>query len=263
LEFSKKIQMKAYALIPARSGSKGLPDKNILEVDGHPLIAYSIAFARELAIDRIIVSTDSPAYRAIALRYGGECPYLRGAAASSDTAQEAEILADLAANLPAHSIALPDVWIWLKPVNPFRSLESVRQALEILADRPGVDSVRIVSEADPRLHGLNDDGFLVPYGPGWDPKLSKMPRSRFPKVYQPYNLEVFRHEGWRDRYGLFMGTRIVPIVAPRITGLDIDDRDTFEIAKALIEMRPRPDVVARHIHLACAESGPTRDSSPR
>jgi N-acylneuraminate cytidylyltransferase len=46
-----------------------------------------------------------------------------------------------------------------------------------------------------------------------------------------------------------MGERIVPIVQPRITGFDIDDRDTFDIVKALIEMRPRPDVVARHIHL--------------
>jgi CMP-N,N'-diacetyllegionaminic acid synthase len=241
--------MKIYALIPARSGSKGLPDKNILEIGGHPLIAYSIAFARKLAIDRIIVSTDSEAYRAIALRYGGECPYLRGADASSDTANWQEIMADLAANLPSLSIPLPDVWVSLKPVTPFRSLESVQQALNILSARRDVDSVRIVSEADPRLHCVNDEGFLVPYGAGWDARLSKMPRSQFPKVYRPYNLEIFRHQGWVERDGLFMGTRIVPIVAPKITGLDIDDKDTLEIAKALIEMRPRPDVVARHIHL--------------
>jgi len=255
--------MKIYALIPARAGSKGLPDKNILEVDGHPLIAYSIAFARQLAIDRIIVSTDSAAYRDIALRYGADCPYLRGTSASGDTAQEAEILADLAANLPTHAIPLPDIWIWLKPVNPFRSLDAVQEALRILVARPAADSVRIVSEADARLHCVGDDGFLRPYGPGWDATLSKMPRSRFPKVYQPYNLEVFRHQGWVDRYGLFMGTRIVPIVAPKITGLDIDDRDTFEIAKALIEMRPRPHVVARHIHLSSADPGQRHGSSPK
>ena len=241
--------MTIYALIPARSGSKGLPNKNILEVDGHPLIAYSIAFARKLAIDRIIVSTDSKLYRDIALQHGAECPYLRGASASSDTAQESEILGDLSANLPCRSIPLPDVWVWLKPVNPFRSIDAVRQALKILSERHDVNSVRIVSEADARLHTVNENGFLAPYGHGWDSGLSKMPRSRFPKVYQPYNLEVFRHQGWVDRRGLFMGTRIVPIVASKITGFDIDDRDTFEIAKALIEMRPRPELVARHIHL--------------
>jgi CMP-N,N'-diacetyllegionaminic acid synthase len=240
---------KVYALIPARSGSKGLPNKNILAIDGHPLIAYSIAFARKLAVERIIVSTDSEDYRAIALRYGGECPFLRGADASGDRAQEAEILTDLAASLAAHSIALPDIWVWLKPVNPFRDPETVAAALCILAERPDVDSVRIVSEADARLHAVDAAGFLAPYGPGWDPALSKMPRSRFPKVYQPYNLEVFRHRGFVERGGRFMGSRIVPIVASRITGIDIDDAETFEIAKALIEMRPRPAVVARHIHL--------------
>ena len=241
--------MTVYALIPARSGSKGLPNKNILEVDGHPLIAYSIAFARKLAIDRILVSTDAKSYRDIALRYGAECPYLRGISASSDTAQESEILEDLSANLPNHSIAPPDVWVWLKPVNPFRSLDAARQALKIMSERDDVDSVRIVSEADARLHMVSENGFLAPYGHGWDEGLSKMPRSRFPKVYQPYNLEVFRHQGWVERRGLFMGTRIVPIVAAKITGLDIDDHDTFEIAKALIEMRPRPKVVSSHIHL--------------
>ena len=241
--------MRVYAMVPARSGSKGVPNKNILEIDGHPLIAYSIAFARKLAIDRIIVSTNSEAYRSIALRYGGECPYLRGQEASTDTANQQAIVADLAINLPRLSIPLPDIWINLKPVNPFRNLDTVRQALQVLADRRDVNSVRIVSEADPRLHQIDKEGFLAPYGPGWDPTLSKMLRSQFPKVYQPYNLEVFRHGGWVARDGRFMGERVFPIVAAKITGLDIDDMDTFEIAKALIEMRPRPAVVARHIHL--------------
>jgi CMP-N,N'-diacetyllegionaminic acid synthase len=241
--------MKAYTLIPARSGSKGLPDKNILDIDGYPLLAYSIAFAKRLAVDRVIVSTDSERYREIALNFGAECPYLRGEEASRDAANWEAIIADLAANLPKFAISLPDVWINLKPVNPFRSLEHTLRGLDILARCRDVDSVRIVSEADARLHYIDEQGFLRPYGNGWDSNLSKMFRSQFPRVYQPYNLEIFRHEGWVRWDRKFMGELTVPIVAPKITGIDIDDRDTFEIAKALIEMRPRPDVVARHIHL--------------
>jgi len=243
--------MKAYALIPARSGSRGLPDKNILEIDGYPLLAYSIAFAKKLAVDRIIVSTDSQSYRDIALNFGAECPYLRGKEASTDSANWESIIADLAANLPRFAISLPDVWISLKPVNPFRSLQHTLQGLDVLARGDNVDSVRIVSEADARLHYIDEQGFLRPYGNGWDPGVSKMFRSQFPKVYQPYNLEIFRHAGWLRWGSRFMGERTVAIVAPKITGIDIDDRDTFEIAKALIEMRPRPDVVARHIHVNC------------
>lgn len=243
----ERQDLRVYAPIPARSGSKGLPDKNVAEVDGHPLMAYSIAFGRRLDIDRVIVSTDADSYRAIALRYGAECPYLRGPRASGDEAREEDILADLAENLPRCGIPLPDIWIWLKPVNPFRSVPPVLEAVKILRDRGDIDSVRLVSEADPRLHSLTEHGFLAPYGGGWDPCVSKMPRNKFPKTYYPYNLEVFRHEGWVKRHALFMGDRILPIVQPRITGFDIDDRDTLEICKALIEMRPRPDLVSRYI----------------
>lgn len=241
--------MRAYALIPARSGSRGLPDKNILPIAGHPLLAYSVAFGRLLPVERVLLSTDSPRYAEIGRAYGAECPLLRGAAASGDTAMEEDILADLDARLPAHGLPLPDVWVWLKPTCPFRDLDAVHQALAVLRDRPDIDSVRIVSEADARLHRINAEGFLEPLLEGWDPARSKMRRSEFPKVYQPFNLEVFRHQGWRERGALFMGRRIHPIVLPRITGLDVDDADGFEIIRALIECRPRPPLVARHIHL--------------
>ena len=83
--------MRVYALIPARSGSRGVPDKNIREIAGHPLLAYSIAFAQKIKFERIIVSTDSPLYQKIAVSYGADCPYLRGADASSHTAMEEDI----------------------------------------------------------------------------------------------------------------------------------------------------------------------------
>src|SRR6266496_5238877 len=107
--------MLVYALIIARSGSKAVPDKNIRDVAGHPLLAYSIAFAKKVRVDRIIVSTDSAIYQRIALRYGAECPYLRGEQASSDTAMDEDILADLGDNLPRLGIPMPDLWVRLKP----------------------------------------------------------------------------------------------------------------------------------------------------
>jgi CMP-N,N'-diacetyllegionaminic acid synthase len=241
--------MRVYALIPARSGSKGLPDKNILPIDGHPLIAYSIAFGLKLGIDRVLVSTDSERYAEIAREHGAECPFLRGAAASGDRSREEDILADLAVKLPAHGIALPDIWVWLKPTNPFRSVAAVREALEILRTRPEVDSVRLVSEADARLQVINAEGYLEPLLPAWPAGFSKLQRHQLPKAYHPFNLEIFRHRGWAEWGSGFMGRKIVPILQPRITGLDIDDRDGFEIIKALIESRPRAEAVARHILL--------------
>lgn len=239
--------MRVYALVPARSGSKGLPDKNILEIDNRPLLAYSIAFGLALGIDRVLVSTDSGHYAEIARAYGAECPFLRASEASSDAAREEDILDDLDLRLPQHGIALPDVWVWLKPTSPFRRADAVRNGLEILRTRPDVDSVRLVSEGDARLQIINADGFLEPLLTEWPPHLSKIPRTRLMKTYHPFSLEIFRHKGWKENRTLFMGRRILPIIQSRITGLDIDDRDGFEIIKALIEARPRARIVSEHL----------------
>jgi CMP-N-acetylneuraminic acid synthetase len=241
------MTLRVYALVPARSGSKGLPDKNILEIDGRPLIGHAIAFGLSLKIDRVLVSTDSERYATIARQWGGECPFLRTDVASSDAAREEDILDDLDERLPQHGIELPDVWVWLKPTSPFRRRDAVLQGLEILQTRPAVDSVRLVSEADARLQVINSSGFLEPLLKEWPPHLSKIPRTTLVKTYHPFSLEIFRHQGWRENRTLFMGRRIVPLLQSRITSLDIDDRDGFDIIKALMEARPRPRIVDDHL----------------
>jgi len=197
--------MRIYALIPARSGSKGLPDKNIMDIDGHPLIAYAIAFGRALGIDRVMLSTDSERYAEIGRRYGAECPFLRSEAAASDASREEDILGDLHARLPAHGIELPDVWVWLKPTSPFRSLAKVREGLEVLRARPEVDSVRLVCEADARLQIINGEGYLEALLKEWPPEYSKVPRNRLVRTYLPFPLEIFRHSSWVKGGTAFMG----------------------------------------------------------
>jgi CMP-N,N'-diacetyllegionaminic acid synthase len=236
-----------YAFVPARSGSKGLPDKNVMRIGGHPLLAYAIAFGRALGIDRVILSTDSAAYAEIGRHYGAECPYLRGAAASSDTAMEEDILADLEAELPAFGIPMPEFWIRLKPTNPFRRVEDVRRGLEILKSHPEVDSVRNVSASETRLCRINDEGYLEALMPGWPENRSVIRRTEYPTAYQVFNLDILRHENLA-RYGSgYMGRAVLPIVGEAITGIDINNADDFDVVKALIEMRPRPEVVARHL----------------
>lgn len=241
------MTLRVYALVPARSGSKGLPDKNILEIDGRPLIGHAIAFGLSLKIDRVLVSTDSERYAEIGRQWGGESPFLRAASASSDAAREEDILDDLDARLPQHGIELPDVWVWLKPTSPFRRRDAVLEGLDILRTRADVDSVRLVSEADARLQVINSSGYLEPLLKEWPAHLSKIPRTTLMKTYHPFSLEIFRHQGWRVNRTLFMGRHIVPLLQSRITGLDIDDKDGFDIIKALIEARPRPKIVSDHL----------------
>jgi CMP-N,N'-diacetyllegionaminic acid synthase len=238
---------RVYAFVPARAGSKGLPDKNILPIGGHPLLAYAVAFGQALGIDRVIVSTDSERYAKIALHYGADCPYLRGPEASSDTAMEEAILADMEANLPRFGIPMPDIWLRLKPTNPFRRVDHALQAIDTLKARPEIDSVRHVNASETRLCRINDHGFLEPLYAGWPQGRSVIRRSEFPKAYQVFNLDVLRHENLAKLGSGYMGTAVMPIIGEGITGLDINDVDDFELVKALIEMRPRPAIIARHL----------------
>ena len=82
---------KAIALIPARAGSKRVVHKNILRLAGHPLIAYTICAARASGVfDRVVVSTDSEDYAAVARHYGAETPFIRPPALAGDTSPDIE-----------------------------------------------------------------------------------------------------------------------------------------------------------------------------
>src|SRR5438270_430150 len=111
-----------------------------------------------------------------------------------------------------------------------------------------LDSVRIVSKSDARLHVINDQGYLEPLTAAWDPDRSVMRRSEFPQAYKPFNLAVFLHSGW-VRWGAgYMGRRIKPVVEHKITGIDIDDEDDLELVQALIAARPRPRFLEEFVH---------------
>ena len=86
------LKENVIAIIPARSGSKGVPGKNIALLGGYPLIAYSIAAAKLSGIDRVLVSTDSEEYALITRRYGAETPFVRPDEISSDQSTDFEFM---------------------------------------------------------------------------------------------------------------------------------------------------------------------------
>ena len=92
--FKQLIQYgEVYAIVPARSGSKGVKNKNLRCLKGYPLIAYSIAAAKLTeGISRVIVSTDSPYYAEVAKYYGGEAPFLRPAEIAGDKSTDLEFM---------------------------------------------------------------------------------------------------------------------------------------------------------------------------
>ena len=123
--------MKAIAIIPARSGSKGLKDKNIKELCGKPLIAYSIEAALESKMfDTVMVSTDSKKYADISSMYGAEVPFLRSEEMSGDTAGSWDVVREVLEMYKSRGREF-DVVMLLQPTSPLRTAEDIITAFEL------------------------------------------------------------------------------------------------------------------------------------
>lgn len=136
--------MRKIAIIPARSGSKGLADKNILPLCGKPLLAWTVEAAITSGLfDRVLVSTDSQQYGDIAARHGAEIA-LRPAELATDTTTTYQVLA----NLFASGTYGADYFTLLQPTSPLRTAQHIREAVALFESRwEEIDSLVSVTEA--------------------------------------------------------------------------------------------------------------------
>ena len=226
-------QNKVYAIIPARSGSKGVPDKNIKSLAGKPLLSYSINFARKINADRVFCSTDSEQYAEIAKSYGAEVPFLRSEFASADDAMEHHVLQDLHKKFNKYNIPLPDILVWLRPTFVFRDENAVNQAIQILKDNSKYTAARTVVETEGRLYRIDDETAILKPNFEDDGK-SMIRRQDVGKFYKVFSTDIIRFS--KDNLDEdFLGRQVYPIVVDKICGMDIDDQRDFEIVEALIK----------------------------
>ena len=136
--------MTYLAIIPARGGSKGVPGKNIREISGKPLIAWSIEAALGLDDVTVVVSTDSEEIAAVAASHGAEVPFLRPAALATDTMATEPVLLHALDHYAAEGRTF-DAVILLQPTSPFRRPGAVRAAIERF-EAEGADSLLSVCE---------------------------------------------------------------------------------------------------------------------
>lgn len=139
--------MKSIAIIPARSGSKGLPDKNILPLNGKPLLACSIEAARASGMfDTVHVSTDSAHYAQIAAQFGADEPFLRSAEASSDTASSEDAIREVLRRYAEQGQRF-DAFMLLQPTSPLRTAADIRSAFAVMEEK-NAESVISVCEME-------------------------------------------------------------------------------------------------------------------
>ena len=219
-----------YAIIPARSGSKGVPDKNIRLLGGHPLLAWSIAAAKQSSlINRVIVSTDSEVYASISVRYGAESPFLRPTTLSEDRSPDRAFFIHALEWLQVHENSIPDIWVHLRPTTPLRDPLLIDEAINMFLTDPDATSLRSgheASESPAKWFSLNYDGsFGGLMGNTW----LNMPRQECPKGYIPDGyVDVLCSDFILKSEDMYF-PRMLAYVSPSVREIDtVDDFDYLD-----------------------------------
>ncbi len=133
--------MKILGVIPARGGSKGVPNKNIRYLAGKPLIGFTIDETLKSGVDEVIVSTDSLMIAQIAQQFGARVPFIRPFEISGDNAKSIDVALHALKEMEYIDSCLFDAIIVLQPTTPFRSSDDIRASINLLKDNPDADSV--------------------------------------------------------------------------------------------------------------------------
>lgn len=181
--------MSIVAIIPARSGSKGVPGKNINPLGGFPLIAYSIAIAKMIPdIDRVIVSTDSEEYANIARQYGAEVPFLRPQSISEDKSSDLDFMLHAMQWFQENEKESFEFWMHLRPTTPLRAPEVVQAAIDLMLKSPEATSLRsghLAPESPFKWFMKDEKDYFVGLKEDFTPASVNLPRQSFPPVYVP------------------------------------------------------------------------------
>jgi CMP-N-acetylneuraminic acid synthetase len=230
--------VRALAIVPARGGSKGIPRKNLRELAGHPLLAWSIAAAEAAeTVGRIIVSTDDAEIAEVAREYGAETPFLRPAALAADETRDLPVFQHALAWLAEHEGERPDVVVHLRPTSPLRRAADIDRAVRALAADPLADAVRSVCapfQNPYKMWRLGADGALVPLLGAEMHEPYNAPHQTLPSVYwQTGYIDVVRRRTIVEQSSM-TGRRIAPLVVDPDSWVDIDSVAMLEYAEFLI-----------------------------
>lgn len=226
-------------LIPARAGSKRVPNKNVLQLQGHPLLAYTISAALDSGVfEKVIVSTDSDEYAQIALHYGAEVPFLRPNTLAQDSSADIDWVAHALENLALTGYGF-EIFSILRPTSPFRNASTIRRAYEEFNSRTDIDSIRAVelcSQHPGKMWRIWGDHLIPllsvqPDGLDW----FSSPTQSLPEVWvQNASLEIAFSRCVFDSESI-SGNRIAPFKTVFPEGIDINSELDFARVKMVVD----------------------------
>lgn len=225
--------MNIIAIIPARGGSKEIPQKNIIDLGGLPLLAWSIRVARAAKVlDEVYVSTDDDEIAKIAKEYGARVPFLRPKELATDKATTVDAISHFILKLKMENNC-PDIVVLLQPTQPFRSVETIIKAIEAYKlTGSGVVSVSRVAEHPVLMRYFDKSTSVLTRLLG--NVNSTVRRQDFSEVYR-VNGAVYVNsvEDYLQKKSL--NDNPIGVITTELEGVDIDTLDDLDYARFLIQ----------------------------
>lgn len=213
--------MEIIALVTARSGSKGIPDKNIKKIGGHSLLEWSIkSTLKSSEVTRVFLSTDSVEYAKLGESFGAIVPFLRPAELASDTAVDLDVFKHFLTEIKE----LPQAIVHIRPTTPLRNPEIISNAvtnfLKLENEITSLRSVHEMSESAYKTFEVSDQGLLKSIASVADGDKANLPRQAFPKTYQANGyVDVLNPEFILKEHKLH-GDKIFAFKTPVVTEVD-------------------------------------------
>ncbi len=230
--------MRNLAIIPARSGSKGLKDKNIKLLKGKPLLAYTIEAAKESGVfDEIMVSTDSQQYADIAKQWGANVPFLRSDELSNDTSSSWDVVKEVIEKYKDLETDFDTVAL-LQPTSPLRTLNDIIEGYKVMEEKTANFVVGVCEMdhsplwANTLPEDLSMENFIRP-------EVVKVPRQNIPTYYRINGALYIVKVDYLMRTPDIYGDRSFASVMKKENSIDIDDQMDFTIAEVLISERSK------------------------
>lgn len=233
-------QQSCLAVIPARGGSKRLPGKNTMPLQGIPLLVWSIRCALACPdISRTVVSTDDEAMQKLALQHGAEAPFLRPAELSTDQASTAEVIQHALDHYRAQGIEFKTVMV-LQPTSPLRQASDLNSAFAILRERQSKAVISVCPcEHHPYWCGtLPADGSLDQF---LKAQVRGLRSQDLPPMYRLNGAIYLRDvEDFRKEKSLFPTENSHALIMPNERSVDIDSLLDFQLAQVLMSKADHP-----------------------
>ena len=223
--------MKYLAIIPARSGSKGLKDKNIKLLNGKPLIAYTIEAALTTKIfEEVMVSTDSSYYAELSRQYGASVPFLRKEELAKDNTSSWDVVKQVLEDYKKMGIVF-DKCVLLQPTSPLRTKDDITNAITLYQEKNAETVVSVCETEHPaqECFTLEDGNSMINFSKS---PYRNMRRQEFPKTYHE-NGAIYIVDAKKimeKDYDIYQNKCFAHIMS-RKASMDIDNQEDFDRAE--------------------------------